>query len=137
MPYNPYPEYNENKSDDSAVIPKFKRDVKLTVKISKETHQQLLALAQKYSTSKFPEIALGDLLEQIGLFALEVNRPTTKIDEESGISTDEFRQMGFDDATLGNSQLFLSMFGKQLSDEFQAAYMRGFMEGNYIRSGGK
>lgn len=134
MPYNPYPEYNENKSDDSAVIPKFHRDVHLKLTVSNEAHQQLLALAQKYSKAKDSNIALCDLLEQIGLFALCVSRPTLKVDEESNLSTEDFRQMGFDDAVLGNPQLFLNMFGKPLTDDFQSAYMRGFMEGNHIRS---
>jgi hypothetical protein len=131
---NPFVFYNDEKSTSHIVIPLFPRKVKVQVTISEEAWERLRFLIARYTDSAETARGLSDLLERIGVFALSIFEPENIIDEESGISVEDCRNSGYLDAIQGNPSTFLALFGKDLTDKHQEAYMRGYYEGNYINS---
>lgn len=133
---NPFIDMNKNKNDIDIVIPKFPRTHRLSIKISDETLARLQAIGTRYlleNTNKNPDL-LSNLLELIGMYVLDIKPIEDVIDKESGISTQDCRQAGFADAKQGNTIVLLQLWGQYLSDSHQLAYMRGFMEGNFLRN---
>lgn len=130
MTENPFITYNNEKTDDNEVIPKFNRTKRIAISLSEEAYTKVTQLAMKYTNNA----NISVLLEHIGLYALDLEKPTNVIDEKSGISTDDCRQAGFEDGLQGNPEFFIALFGKDLSDKHQRAYIRGYYEGNYIRN---
>lgn len=126
---NPFATYKEETGIERA--PKFARTKMAAIRISEEANIQLHVLAHNL-IGKGSRIS--DLMEYIGLSALIVSKPQNIVDEESGVSTDQCRQSGYEDGFLGDPTRFVAMFGKQLNDDFQQAYMRGFFEGNFVRN---
>lgn len=130
---NPFVRFNEDTETQEQVIPKFNRTVARNIRISEEAMTHLKSLAYRF-TGK--EDNLSGLLEQIGLCALYVDKPKVEIDNESGTNTEECRQSGYLDGLHGENSIFLQLYGR-LQGEFQAAYVRGWYEGRYIRIKGK
>jgi hypothetical protein len=128
MSNNPFVIHSNEKTD----IPSFKRNKHFNVYISEEAYTNLLSLLAKF---QLPASSLGVsfLLERIGLFALTVQPPELVTDAESGFTTEDCRESGYMDAMEGNPQRFLLLFGK-MNDVFQEQYLRGYMEGNYIKN---
>lgn len=127
---NPFVEPNP---DNTTNFPKFPRKLRITVSISEETYAKLLELTTLY-TGRSKQKSISILLEQIGTYALHVERPENKIDPESGATTEQCRQSGYEDGLLGNPVYFLHMFRNHTDSVFQSAYMRGYYEGNFIRN---
>jgi hypothetical protein len=128
MSNNPFVIHSNEKTD----IPPFKRDKHFNVYVSKEAYTNLLSILAKF---QLPTSSLGVsfLLERIGLFALTVQPQELVTDTESGFTTEDCRESGYMDALEGNPQRFLLLFGK-MNDVFQEQYLRGYMEGNYIKN---
>lgn len=126
---NPFVRYNEAQETEAQVIPKFKHTISKTIKVSEEAYTHLNALAQRFTGR---ENSISELLEQIGLCALHLEQPKYTVDEESGTTTEQCRQSGFEDGFHGENTIFLQLYGR-LKGEFQSAYIRGWYEGRYIR----
>ena len=118
---NPYILYNNH--------PKFPRKKRISFVVSNEAYNELQILGEKLTTTG----QLADLLEEIGLHLLTVSPYENIVDNESGVTTDECRQSGYEDGRMGNPQIFFQIYGK-LKTPFESAYTRGFIEGSYIRN---
>lgn len=134
MTNNPFIEYNETLPDNLVSIPKFPKDKLIHIRISEEAYTQLLLIGSRFSASANATTVISTLLEKIGLFVLNVEHPKEFIDEESGVTTSDCRQSGFEDGLNGNPTYFLQMFQKKLDTRFEQAYMRGYYEGSFIRN---
>jgi|SRR5688572_4094828 len=130
---NPFVEINNTIDSDIITVPRFKKTVQVLIRFSPEAFERLQHLAEQYTGSK-TKSAIGDLLEQIGLYALNIEIPKSMTDTESGVTTEDCRHSGYIDGLQGNPDYFLAMFSNKLTSEFHMAYMRGYFEGNAIRT---
>lgn len=123
---NPFTEFND--ALETLSYPKFTRPHKYTISLSDEALSGIEKLLAKH---KLPNIST--LLEIIGLHVLTVVPYEQTIDDETGITSEEIRQIGYEDGFNGNSKEFVELFSRQYNTLLQQAYLRGFYEGNYIR----
>lgn len=135
MQPNPFLEYNELKTD--ITYPHYPKTRKIRVALSNEAVDQLMVIGEKYSNTDSIGGIISELLEQIALYYVVLEDPKESIDPESNISTTDCRASGYEDGLMGNPSYFIQLYGKDLSDVFQRAYLRGWFEGNYIRIKGK
>jgi hypothetical protein len=132
MPKNPFIEYNENVKN-GVVLPKYPRSKRISTRISPEAEIKLRKVLEEYVGTDELTIGVSNLLECIGMGALLIKNPEELIDPESQVSITECRQSGYEDGYNGETDIFVQVVS-QLSDEFQTAYLRGFLEGSYSRS---
>lgn len=114
-------------------IPKFPKKRTFTITLSDEAIYNLERTLTRYNLP-MSYSGISRLLESIGVLALNVTIPTTITDEESGITTEDCRISGFEDAMEGNPQRFIQLFGNMNTDAFQDSYIRGYLEGNYVKN---
>jgi hypothetical protein len=130
---NPFIEMNEGRTD--LFIPKFKtaKRVIVPISLSEEALKHLEKIILEKANSKKFSLGVSNLLEKIGLGVLVVLEPKNLIDPESGVSTEECRQAGYEDGLAKEYSRFIQLFGN-IGDEFQQAYVRGYFEGSFIRT---
>jgi hypothetical protein len=129
---NPFKEFEEANDDViPSTIPHLPRSVSMKIKISEEALCNLNSILAHVHQGTLSN-RIGYLLEAIGLCQIEIHDPISRTDPESNITTDACRQAGYEDAIEGHPQRFLRLFGK-MSTPFECAYIRGYIEGNYIR----
>jgi hypothetical protein len=128
MTDNPFIAYNEAHDSNDPTIPKFDRPIKLSIRLSREAYERLKILTGEANSKQ-----VSYLLEQIGLYALDVCPPSFEVDSESDTSTEDCRQSGFEDGYNGDPSFALRLYGNAIG-AFQNAYLRGYYEGNYIRN---
>lgn len=133
---NPFKLIQDSSTLKKQLIPEFAKDIQLTIRISSEACIGLGKVLATYTDSTNTNVKFSQLLEQIGLLALEVRPFQECIDEESGVSTEDCRQSGFNDGYEGQVSYFQAAV-QNLYGPFQSAYVRGFMEGNYVRNRNK
>lgn len=130
---NPFISFNAERSDSINIVPSFKKNKGISIRISEEAYSNLRTILDRYTHCKNEARDVSELLEHIGLGALMVIPFPRVIDRESGVSTDDCRESGFHDGLNGNPQYFLAIYGNQGS-VYHQAYLRGFLEGNFIRT---
>ena len=133
---NPFIEANENRSRYEQRIPNFPRTTQISIRLSEETITVILKMLGYDHNDRNASRHISDFLEQIGMCALLVTEIPLEIDEESGVTTEDCRQSGYEDGMLGNPKYFATIYGN-MRDVFQQSYLRGFFEGNFIRNAGK
>ena len=134
---NPFVEYNRTLDAKQVKVPAFPKTKQFLFKLSDEAVGNLESILDLYvPPARSFQARIANLLEQIGLFSLTVSRPDENIlDEESGITTGQCRESGYEDGFQGNPQTFLVLMRNPtlINTVFHHAYLRGFFEGNYIK----
>lgn len=128
---NPFITFNR----DALQVPNFPKNTKFIITISEEAATNLKTILQRRGITMSNK-GLSKLIEAIGLFTITLTENPTEIDPESGVTVEDCRQAGYSDAIEGNPQRFLMLFGKT-NNVFQDQYLRGYLEGNFIKNGGK
>lgn len=130
---NPFVVANEDKSLLTQTIPNFPKTNKFTVYLSEEATTVILKMLNYNDNIKYASTKIAFLLELIGMCAVNLVEPPIEVDEESGVTTEQCRQSGYEDGLMGNPSYFAAIYGN-MKDSFQQAYLRGFFEGNFIRN---
>lgn len=124
---NPFIEYN--KQLETPKIPRFNKTTHIQGRLSEEAYEYLKALSLRFTGKDNPI----NLLELIGLCILHLEgEDSVAIDEDSGVTTEDCRQSGFEDAMRRDPKYFLALYGKAQT-RFHEAYLRGYYEGSFIR----
>lgn len=132
---NPFISFNEERSDSINIVPSFKKNKTVNVRISEEAYDNLRTILDRYTHCRNEARDVSELIEHIGLGALMVIPFPRVVDRESGVSTDDCRESGFHDGLNGNPQYFLAIYGQDGS-VYHRSYLRGYLEGAFIRSKG-
>lgn len=129
---NPFIDYNSDKNN-KIVIPSYPQNVAISVRISDEALIGIKKYLNEYVVKGLLHKQLSTLLEQLGLYALYIERPENLTHETTNVTTEDLRQLGYEDGFNGSSKEFIVLFNEPLPSKYQCAYLRGYYEGNYIR----
>jgi hypothetical protein len=131
---NPFVERNKYKRQTNQigiVYPEFGKQTRITISLSGEAAAGIANITTKL-------LGVGHkphhLIEAIGLYALSVSIPPTVQIPNSNETTEDCRQAGFEDAMEGHFQRFVTIYGNQVRNVFEEAYLQGYYEGNYIKN---